>query len=442
MNKFYCCIIRNVTILMACNIDLTSKELIEWKIEPNVEIFNSMFEDNEYAGTFAMHLTEYQECDKDRKKCSNKTKSNSKLDTLNKGSSASVKTTDGYCNFHTHPMSCYFQEKCIWGWPSGEDMRETVGFMLRNNLFHLVFAIEGAYLIQVNPNFIGVLMDTKRMSNVIPDINNSKKMMSADGFRGIVVSLIETYFKATHGHRTMAYNIQHGQSVTTSKCDASKGCGICVPNDWINFANKFKLDNLDSKVNSCSKLLPCSGTPEYNNTNSKAIGLEEYIKLYGGLEAYDMNTKGSIRSSRSNSKKELDMFKHILTHFKTICKFFTDIPTPLSYGGEKWEKGQWFHCKIFYNEFKCPKTSKFVAFNDWLKRCNDISNNTSPLPKTILSQYTTFKDNKAGFRFSKTNCPKVLFKPFKLPGKSTTCSLIDGNAIHDWINTKNTKNTK
>jgi hypothetical protein len=434
---------------MACNIDLESKDLIDWKIHPNDKIFDSMFENNEYAGTFAMHLSEKKECN-DVKECSKTVEKISKIDTLNKGSSASVKTTDGYCNFHTHPFSCYSQEKCVWGWPSGEDMRETIGFMLRNNLFHLVYTMEGVYLIQVNPNFLGTLMDSKKISNVIPDLSEDKgiqkntskntsknisKNMSADRFRGMVVSLIETYFKATHGHRTVEYNIQHGKTTNNITSDTSKGTGICMPQDWINFANRFKLDNLNSKVNECSKLLPCSGTPDYNDSTSEAIGLSEYISNYGSHEVYDMNSKGSIRNASSTLEKK--MSNHIIKHFKDICKFFKDIPNTLSYGGEKWAPGQWFHCKIFYNEFQHPKNGNMLSFNEWITMCN---NNNKHLPLSIFEQYSSFNASKSGFRFSETNCPSVLFKPFKLPQNAKKCSLVYGTAIHEWINANNKPN--
>lgn len=57
----------------------------------------------------------------------------------NKGDSDSVYTPNNVINFHTHPISAYKQGETTWGWPSGEDIRETIKFALAGNKAHLVF---------------------------------------------------------------------------------------------------------------------------------------------------------------------------------------------------------------------------------------------------------------------------------------------------------------
>jgi hypothetical protein len=59
----------------------------------------------------------------------------------------SVATPLAYVNYHTHPKSCYLSEDVKWGWPSGEDCRVCLEFANNKNLAHIVFTIEGAYVI-------------------------------------------------------------------------------------------------------------------------------------------------------------------------------------------------------------------------------------------------------------------------------------------------------
>jgi hypothetical protein len=47
-----------------------------------------------------------------------------------KGDSDSVYTPNNVINFHTHPISAYNNGDTVWGWPSGEDIRETIKFAL------------------------------------------------------------------------------------------------------------------------------------------------------------------------------------------------------------------------------------------------------------------------------------------------------------------------
>jgi len=77
----------------------------------------------------------------------NKRSSNFKI---NKGDKDSVSTPHGIINFHTHPKRCYEDSDCIYGWPSGEDMAQCISFAKRGNLIHIVFTLEGAYIIKVN----------------------------------------------------------------------------------------------------------------------------------------------------------------------------------------------------------------------------------------------------------------------------------------------------
>ena len=102
------------------------------------------------------------------------------------GKNDSVMTPLAVVNFHTHPLSCYIDAETIWGWPSGEDLAQCINFASENNLTHIIFAIEGTYVIDVNNIILHYLQTDKKLFNLVK--NN-----------------IQEIFKLSHKHR-MAYN--------------------------------------------------------------------------------------------------------------------------------------------------------------------------------------------------------------------------------------------
>ena len=127
-----------------------SKHLVEWTLDSkfmNV-IYKSLREDSdEIAGKIYF---EDHSCGKNGI-CSKIIKDY----TINNGDGASVMTPFGVVNFHTHPMSAYEGENAVYGWPSGEDMAQTLYFADYNFLVHLVFTVEGVYVINVKNNSLG-----------------------------------------------------------------------------------------------------------------------------------------------------------------------------------------------------------------------------------------------------------------------------------------------
>ena len=135
-----------------------------------------------------------------------------------KGESDSVYTANNVINFHTHPVSAYNGGDTVWGWPSGEDIRETLKFALNGNKAHLVCTVEGLYSIQVSPCKI------KKMKTLLNDQE-----------RGILVFLIEEYFKCTHGFRCVK---------DVNKLRSGKGNIEINPYSFIDFANTFTINNM------------------------------------------------------------------------------------------------------------------------------------------------------------------------------------------------------
>lgn len=69
--------------------------------------------------------------------------------TLVNGNGTSVMTPRGIINYHTHPIIAYRSENAVYGWPSGEDMTQCINFAKDNTLVHIVFSLEGAYIIHI-----------------------------------------------------------------------------------------------------------------------------------------------------------------------------------------------------------------------------------------------------------------------------------------------------
>lgn len=124
-----------------CTVEKTK---VKWTIDGTFlnKIKNSLLNDKyEVAGNLL--FTDYDCNDKICNKKSSKF-------TLINGNGTSVMTPSGIINYHTHPVVAYNSEGAVYGWPSGEDMAQCIHFAKNNTLVHIVFTLEGAYIIQIN----------------------------------------------------------------------------------------------------------------------------------------------------------------------------------------------------------------------------------------------------------------------------------------------------
>lgn len=112
----------------------------------NTETLNNVFIDknkllakrNEYAGTFNFG----------DKTCSKSSCFRVSFGVKSiKGNKCYSNIPNGKINFHTHPVTCYKNTGSIWGWPSGLDMEAVI--KLNDNDYHIIFALEGTYVISV-----------------------------------------------------------------------------------------------------------------------------------------------------------------------------------------------------------------------------------------------------------------------------------------------------
>jgi len=168
-----------------------------------------------------------------------------------KGNADSVYTPNDVINFHTHPISAYNQGDTVWGWPSGEDIRETIKFSLAGNKAHLVFSVEGLYTIQISPCKI------------------RKMKQLTDEERGILIFIIEEYFKTTHNFRGV-------KEVN----DLAKKNIYINPYSYVDFVNTFDLINLlnakkivhNSPKTEHTKNIGHTGIHSYDNDNINRYG--------------------------------------------------------------------------------------------------------------------------------------------------------------------------
>ncbi len=164
----------------------------------------------------------------------------------NEGDAGSVYTPNNVINYHTHPIHAYRNGKTSYGSPSGEDYRETLKFALNGNKAHLVFTVEGLYTIQVSPCKI------KKMKELLTDTE-----------RGILIFMVEEYFKTTHEFRCVDELNDLGQNIT--------------PYSFVDFANTFDIANLLSNKKMVVKQ---SKEVAVHKTGHSSIHSRRNIKLY------------------------------------------------------------------------------------------------------------------------------------------------------------------
>ena len=282
----------------------------------------------------------------------------------NKGESDSVYTPNNVINYHTHPISAYNNGKTVWGWPSGEDIRETIKFALAGNKAHLVFTVEGLYTIQISPC---KLKKIKELS---------------DSERGILIFMIEEYFKTTHNFRCVPEVNELHQNKTT-----------ITPYSFIDFANNFNLNNLLSNRKITHKITKTLQTKDIGHTgihSENNIGKysldESFSKIpEEGFPDIDENviitkpiknyiTKEELAQLRTIDKlgQEYSFGKNtidqLILKFKKIAKKFD--PKDCNKDWNNKNKNAWFFINFFptvYYKQKGYLGRKFVTPNKNLK---------------------------------------------------------------------------
>jgi len=221
------------------------------------------------------------------------------------GSTDSVYTPLSIVNFHTHPLTCYVDAKTIWGWPSGEDLAQCMNFANDNNVTHIIFAIEGTYVIDVNKFLINSLKHNKSIFNKIR-------------------KNIEEIFKLTHKHR-MYYNDSSKNiplevefnEIFLKPINLQEQSNILL--SWLYLVNNLTLRNLIKLSNELSKYF--QGIKNLSKLNKD---LEKYLDVnIFSITFFKNNTiQWDIRLSKQQIYKELQ---------KSVKSFQIDLPDKIVY---------------------------------------------------------------------------------------------------------------
>lgn len=288
---------------MVCEI-MVNKPMEKWYIHKKIlqDMQSLMYKKDEMGGKFLF-----------QKGRSNYTRKTCKKTELKEGHGDSVQVPEGFVNFHTHPIPCYIGEKTTFGWFSGEDVRETIIFAMKGTIAHLVMAVEGVYTMQISvcmlKAFIGIdkrvpkILNNHKVLDQIwkkhPHHNSEKKVeQTADILRGLIILLIEIYFRATHRFRS--------HDVDAKKC--------IKPKDYIKFVNAFEFSNMfnkDKKVSGCGDI-KCGGLPVYEKNESESLDLKKYIYEYKEeTDFYAVSKEGKTLHMNIPKKTLLDVIPAI-----------------------------------------------------------------------------------------------------------------------------------
>jgi len=290
------------------------------------------------------------------------------------GSKDSVYTENHVINYHTHPVNAYNDGKTVWGWPSGEDIRESLKFALNGNKAHLVFTVEGLYTIQVSPCKI------------------SKIKELTDTERGVLIFIIEEYFKCTHNFRCV-------EEVNEL---SKKGFNIS-PYSYIDLINNFELSNVilskQIKVKKSNNVLntfgesftriPNIGFPDLDSFKIKNVPLEKYIRSSDLDYLYLIDKHGKDIGNVDNPKsKNIKLIKKTL---KSLFKKFNSKKCKRLWNNEP---NLWFHVNFFESEYYKNKNyfdNKYIS-----PTISDISD----LQLTENPYIKIFSDSKEGCSFT------------------------------------------
>ena len=271
----------------------------------------------------------------------------------NKGNEESVSTPNHVINFHTHPISAYKNGKTVWGWPSGEDIRESIKFGLSGNKAHIVFSVEGLYIIQVNSCIL------KKLKELL----NSEE-------RGIIIFIIEEYFKCTHNFRCV-------DEVTKL---TNKGV-VISPYSYVELVNNFNLSKLIRPVNQNvirSNSIPDIGFAEINGNKMSNLSLNQFIKQYSDINDIRLiDSKGKEEVS-----KKLKTSNNLYTTINKIFKKLENVDCKNTWNNKP---NSWFYINFFpsvyYMNQKFLQNNKYKSpqLND-IKYLNIASNTGMDIP--------------------------------------------------------------
>jgi hypothetical protein len=340
---------------MSCKID--NSKMSEWTINDIPSLFKLLSLNNEASGKFYIDTKKHETY---------------KL-TVNHGSESSVEAPEAIINYHTHPASCYISEKTVWGFPSGEDIRETILLGLNGTVAHAVVAVEGTYVCQVNPNVLRNLIDLnvpiERVDKELVALITPKGVQQAinDFYRGLIVLCIEIYFRSVHAFRTHKYVSKY------SKTDVT---------DFVKFINNFKISNIfsEKQIEGCGQNIKCHKIWTFEN-KLKQMSFPKYVHDYDeNKDVYMCSSTADIRNSGVK----------LLTAIKYKC---FDAIVDINFGVSPKYKNivksdQWF-CTRFWSHKINGTVYGSLSTNEKLRVLKDIASGSGPV--ITLTRTPVFK---------------------------------------------------
>jgi hypothetical protein len=228
------------------------------------------------------------------------------------GKKDSVYTPLSVVNFHTHPLTCYIEAETIWGWPSGEDLSQCLNFASDNNLVHIIFAVEGTYIIDVNKLLINFLKTDKKLYKIVNDN-------------------IEEIFKLTHKHR-MIFNDSNKKVSLEKEFNEIflKPLGLTEQSNilysWLNLVNNLTLEKLIKLSNNLSNYFKDIKIIRYNDYNSNYLNMKifQLSIVKNKTEQWNFNlNKKEIFNLIKNKRLNIELPDNIIykSHFiSSSCK--------------------------------------------------------------------------------------------------------------------------
>uniref|UniRef100_A0A6C0KE15 Uncharacterized protein n=1 Tax=viral metagenome TaxID=1070528 RepID=A0A6C0KE15_9ZZZZ len=257
---------------------------------------------------------------------------------IKKGNKDSVYTPLGVSVFHVHPYSCYHDADVVWGWPSGEDISQTIAWSLKGNLLHTVFSVEGIYTIEVNPCF----------AKYLGKIGNDQ---DADFKRGIIIKWVEEIGKSTHELRDVDICEKHR----------------IIPQDWIELVNNLKIN---CSVNNGEAVINCKSCPHKEVITDTIRNYLNYTDNHMAIPTYNVN--GSVTEMVTIQKSEF------LEKVKDICNTVHDFKCgETQTRGGKWKKNSIFYVDLHWHKESqckftncCSESSKPYCdyYDNWIKQ--------------------------------------------------------------------------
>lgn len=298
--------------------EIKFNHIVKWNIyKKNIvqQLIGKLDRYNKYSGLLYLDYEAAGEIDFENTNCKLKDneeicdKHTKKNISFKKGSNDSVITPNAVINFHTHPLSCYIEAQTIWGWPSGEDLARSIEFAISNNLCHIVFAVEGTYIIDVNKQ---ILLDLKLLdNNIIKDI----------------IYNIEKIIQLTHKHR-MYYN-DNSSNISLDdefylffmkKLNLEKKENILY--NWLLLINNLDIENLIKLGNICLSKLGES----FNLKNLEKYNID---KKFSKIKIFNITFKKNKTVQWDKKFKNKETLFHYLNEHQ--YNLLIDLPKNINY---------------------------------------------------------------------------------------------------------------